>query len=463
MSSKLFAVILAGGSGTRFWPMSREESPKQLLKLLSDSTMLEETLARAADLTEAENIMIVTTQAQAAAVKMLNFKKVRIVAEPAPRNTAPAIGLAASEILKNDPDGVMLVMPADHFIRNKEEFRKAVETASEIAGRGFLVTFGIKPSSPETGYGYIQAGERVEGSVLVAEGAFKVARFAEKPDHATAEQYLAEGGYFWNSGIFCWKAKSIIKELEKFQPKIPKILAQNVVTDEQYSEMPSISIDYAVMEKTDRCVVLPVDFGWSDVGSWSALDEVLSKDPDGNIFQGNVVDVDSLNTSVIAGKRLVATVGLRDMVVVETPDAVLVCPKERSQDVKKIVDLLRKRDAEERVTHLTVDRPWGSFTILEKGSRYKIKRIMVLPGAKLSLQMHHHRSEHWVVVAGTARVTRSDEIIDIHPNESTFIPMSTRHRLENPGKVPLHVIEVQNGDYLGEDDIVRFDDVYDRT
>ncbi len=457
MSAKLFAVILAGGSGTRFWPMSREESPKQLLRLLSDNTMLEETLARAEGITAVGDVMIVTTRAQAAVVKMLNFKKVRIIEEPAPRNTAPAIGLAASTILKSDPDAIMLVMPADHFIKNKEGFRKAVDVAYKIAERDFLVTFGIKPSSPETGYGYIHGGEKVEGGVL------KVARFTEKPDQATAEQYLAEGNYFWNSGIFCWKAKTIMEELEKFQPEIPEVLAQDIVTDQQYSAMPSISIDYAIMEKTDRSVVLPVDFGWSDVGSWSALDEVLSKDPRGNIFQGNVIDLDSSNTSVIAGKRLVATVGLQDMVVVETPDAVLVCPKERSQDVKKVVDLLRERDAEEHVTHLTVERPWGSYTILEKGPRYKIKRIMVLPGAKLSLQMHHHRSEHWVVVAGTARVTRGDEIIDIHPNESTFIPMSTHHRLENPGKVPLHVIEVQNGDYLGEDDIVRFDDVYDRS
>lgn len=457
MNASINAVILAGGSGTRFWPMSREESPKQLLRLLSGNTMLEETITRAERVLQGGRVMIVTTRAQAGAVKMLDSKSASVIAEPSARNTAPAIALAAAEVVKADPEGIMLVMPADHFIRDEAKFREAVETAVWFAADGQLVTFGIKPAHPETGYGYIQGGENLGGGVL------KVVRFAEKPDHATAQRYVADGNYFWNSGIFCWKAAAILAELEKFEPAIHIAVVDGPVTDEGYALLPSISIDYAVMEKTDRAVVLPVDFGWSDVGSWSALDEVLEKDPRGNIFQGNVVDVDSSGTSVIASERLVATIGLKDIVVVETPDAVLVCPKDRAQDVKKVVDILRGRNASEHVTHLTVERPWGSYTVLEKTARYQIKRLTVHPGAKLSLQMHHHRSEHWVVVAGTARVTRGEEVVEVHPNESTYIPMSMKHRLENPGRIPLHVIEVQNGDYLGEDDIVRFDDVYERV
>jgi len=457
MNASINAVILAGGSGTRFWPMSREESPKQLLRLLSGNTMLEETVTRAERILRGGRVMIVTTRAQAEAVKMLASRSASVIAEPSARNTAPAIALAAAEVVKADPEGIMLVMPADHFIRDEARFREAVETAVWFAADGRLVTFGIKPSHPETGYGYIQGGENLGG------GVFKVVRFAEKPDHATARRYVADGNYFWNSGIFCWKAAAILAELEKFEPAIHIAVVDGPVTDEGYSLLPSISIDYAVMERTDRAVVLPVDFGWSDVGSWSALDEVLEKDPRGNIFQGNVVDVDSSGTSVIASERLVATIGLKDLVVVETPDAVLICPKDRAQDVKKVVDILRGRNASEHVTHLTVERPWGSYTVLEKTARYQIKRLTVHPGAKLSLQTHHHRSEHWVVVAGTARVTRGEELIDVHPNESTYIPMSMKHRLENPGRIPLHVIEVQNGDYLGEDDIVRFDDVYERV
>jgi len=418
--------------------------------------MLEETVARAESVQGVSEVMVVTTRSQAGGVRMLKFDNVRLVTEPSARNTAPAIGLAAADIVRKNPDGIMVVMPADHFISNRDGFVQAVDTAVAMARKDYLVTFGVRPRFPETGYGYIQGGDPIAGEVR------RVVRFAEKPDRETAEAYVNEGNYFWNSGIFCWKASTILEELKTYQPEVINVLSSSPVSPEAYGKAPSISIDYAVMEKTSRAAVLPVDFGWSDVGSWSALDEVLDRDENGNIFQGNVVDVESANTSVIAGQRVVATVGLRDMVVVETPDAVLVCPKERSQDVKRVVEILRARNAEECVTHLTVERPWGSYTVLERAPRYQIKRLMVHPGAKLSLQMHHHRSEHWVVVAGTARVTRGDEILEVHPNESTYIPMSTQHRLENPGRIPLHVIEVQNGDYLGEDDIVRYEDIYAR-
>jgi len=418
--------------------------------------MLEETVARARRVTGGERVLVVTTRNQATGVRMVNDGGVDLLAEPAARNTAPAVGLAARTIREEDPEGLMLVMPADHFIGEEARFGEAVETAARMASEGRLVTFGIQPTHPETGYGYIEGGEEL------SDGVRRVLRFAEKPDRETARKYLESGNFYWNSGIFCWRADVILEELSRFRPEIHRALSAASIEDAAYEALPSISIDYAVMEKTDRAVVLPVDFGWSDVGSWSALDEVLPRDEDGNIFRGNVIDLGSRNTSVIGDKRIVATIGLEDMVVVETPDAVLVCPKDRAQDVKKIVEALRDRNAEECVTHLTVERPWGSYTVLERGERYQIKRLMVHPGARLSLQMHHHRSEHWVVVAGTARVTRGDEVVNVHPNESTYIPMSTRHRLENPGRVPLHVIEVQNGDYLGEDDIVRFDDDYDR-
>jgi mannose-1-phosphate guanylyltransferase/mannose-6-phosphate isomerase len=364
----------------------------------------------------------------------------------------------------------MVVLAADHAVRNTEAFRDCIRTAAQAAQMDYLVTLGIKPSRPETGYGYIKLGERC--SEAGVDGVCRVERFVEKPDLRTAEEYLRSGHYAWNSGMFIWKVKTFLREVERHMPslhqgleKIKQSIGTNelaATVTEVFSALEPISIDYGIMEKTDRAAVVPADIGWSDVGSWNALEDVTDKDPAGNIIAGNVINVDSTNSILYADRRVVATIGLRDTIVVDTPDATLVCSKEKAQDVKKVVDELKKRNAEERLTHRTVHRPWGNYTVLEEGERYKIKRIMVNPGAKLSHQLHYHRSEHWVVVTGTARVTNGDREYDVHPNESTYIPMSTKHRLENRGRIPLQIIEVQNGEYLAEDDIVRFDDDYHR-
>jgi mannose-1-phosphate guanylyltransferase/mannose-6-phosphate isomerase len=364
----------------------------------------------------------------------------------------------------------MVVLAADHFIKKSSHFLDLIRKAANAAARGYLVTLGITPDRPETGYGYIKAGERCTDAGI--DGVCRVQAFIEKPDLPTAKEYLKNGGYYWNSGIFVWKTKELLSAVEKHQPALHQGLVEireSIDTEREtaavhdvFKRIESISIDYAVMEKTDRAAVIPADIGWSDVGSWTALDDVSERNESGNVINGNVIDVGSRDSIIYAEKRLVATIGLKDMVVVDTPDATLVCSKERAQDVKKVVDELKNRKAEEHLIHRTVHRPWGSYTVLEEGERYKIKRIAIKPGAKLSHQLHHHRSEHWVVVAGTARVTNGEREYDVHPNESTYIPISTKHRLENRGKISLQIIEVQNGEYLGEDDIVRFDDDYNR-
>jgi mannose-1-phosphate guanylyltransferase/mannose-6-phosphate isomerase len=364
----------------------------------------------------------------------------------------------------------MIVLAADHSIRKTDDFLTVLRKAAEAARRGYLVTLGIKPDRPETGYGYIKSGANCEGTGI--EGVCKVEAFVEKPDVETARGYLNHGGYYWNSGMFVWKVSTLLREIAKCHPALHQGLAEirksigtekeADVVKEVFKKLDPISIDYAVMEKTDLAAVIPADIGWSDVGSWTALDEVSERDAAGNVITGNVIDIGSHDCIIYAEKRLVATIGLKGAVVVDTPDATLVCSKGRAQDVKKVVEELKKRKAEEHLIHRTVQRPWGNYTVLEEGERYKIKRIVVNPGAKLSHQLHHHRSEHWVVVAGTAWVANGDREYDVHPNESTYIPMSTKHRLENRGKVPLQIIEVQNGEYLGEDDIVRFDDDYRR-
>ena len=361
----------------------------------------------------------------------------------------------------------MIVLPADHVIADEKAFIEAMKKAVGYADTDYLITLGIKPSKPETGYGYIKAGVRGQGS-----GVRRVKKFTEKPDKETAEEYIKDGNYLWNSGIFVWKASAILDEIKKYMPQLYKELigiercintkGEKKAIEDAYSRLESISIDYGVLEKSKNVMVVPADIGWSDVGSWAALDGVLPRDAYGNIIKGNVVDIESRDSIVLSDKRLVATIGLKDMIVVDTSDATLVCQKHRAQDVKKIVDELRKRKREEHLFHQTIERPWGSYTVLESGDRYKIKRLVIKSGARLSLQLHRHRSEHWVVVSGTARVTKGTEIYDVHPNESTYIPVSTKHRLENPGKVQLQIIEVQNGEYLGEDDIERIEDDYRR-
>jgi len=489
----MYAVIMAGGSGTRFWPLSREKMPKQLLKIGGGDTLICETVSRIIPLVRPEDIFIVTNQSLADTIGFqLSSKFERpwdknIILEPEARNTAPALGLAALHLERIDPESIMIVLSADHSIRKTDDFLNVLRKAVEAAQNDFLVTIGIKPARPETGYGYIKAGEEYQGSSLMADSSSKEAHsswfmahgdvcrveaFVEKPNIETAKEYLKNGHYYWNSGIFAWKTKTLLKEIEKHQPSLYQGLLdirksigtnrESEVIKEVFKKIDPISIDYAVMEKTDRAAVIPADIGWSDVGSWTALDDVSDKDRSGNVITGNVIDIGSRDSIIYAEKRLVATIGLNNVVVVDTPDATLVCSKDRAQDVKKMVDELKKRKADEHLIHRTVHRPWGSYTVLETGERYKIKRIEIKPGAKLSHQLHHHRSEHWVVVAGTARVTNGDKAYDVHPNESTYIPMSTKHRLENLGKVPLQIIEVQNGEYLEEDDIVRFDDDYSR-
>ncbi len=472
----MYAVIMAGGSGTRFWPLSREKMPKQLLKIGSEDTLIQQTVDRVLPLIKQEHIFIVTNQGIACDIETQLTQRFggswdrNLILEPEAKNTAPALGLSAVHVNRIDPDGIMVVLSADHAIRNIEAFLACIKIAEQAARQDYLVTLGIKPSRPETGYGYIKAGEPCREAGL--SGISRVERFVEKPDLKTAQGYLKSGQYYWNSGMFVWKVRTFLQEIERHLPSLHQGLmdvqksigsgreADTVRT--LFSRLDPVSIDYGIMEKTDRAAIVPADIGWSDVGSWTALEEVTDKDAAGNIISGNVIDIDSTDSVVYAEKRLVATIGLSNTIVVDTPDATLVCSRDRAQDVKKVVDELKKRNSEERMTHRTVHRPWGNYTVLEEGERFKIKRIVVNSGAKLSYQSHHHRSEHWVVVSGTARVTNGDKVYDVHTNESTYIPISTKHRLENPGKVPLQIIEVQNGEYLGEDDIVRFDDDYNR-
>jgi len=473
----MFAVIMAGGSGTRFWPLSREKMPKQLLKIGSADTLIQQTVSRVLPIIRREDIFVVTNQALADDINIQLSTKfgeawdMNFILEPEAKNTAPALGLAALHLNRIDPEGIMVVFSADHSIRKADEFLSLLRKAGDAAANNYLVTLGITPDRPETGYGYIKAGERCR-EITDDNGVCRVEAFVEKPNIEIAKEYLKHGQYYWNSGIFIWKTSTLLEEIKKQAPSLDAGLIEiqkSIGTDQEteviarvFKKLESISIDYAVMEKTDRAAVIPADIGWSDVGSWTALDDVSEHDASGNIVSGNVIDIDSHDSIIYAEKRLVATIGLKDAVVVDTPDATLVCSKERAQDVKKVVEELKKRKSGEHLIHRTVHRQWGSYTILEEGERYKIKRIVVNPGAKLSHQLHNHRSEHWVVVSGTARVTNGEKVYDVHPNESTYIPISTKHRLENPGRIPLQIIEVQNGEYLEEDDIVRFDDDYNR-
>jgi len=465
---KIQPVILAGGTGSRLWPLSRELYPKQLLPLIDETSLLQTTVLRVCQLADVlapvvvvgeEHRFVTRSQIDALAV-VANYS---ILLEPLGRNTAPAVcGAVEFCALTDDDDTILLVLPADHLILRQEEFARAVRQAAELAASGAIVTFGIEPQSPETGYGYIERGE---GSTVLS--------FKEKPDLATAMAYVESGNYFWNSGMFAFSIKTFRKEMELYAPEMLSAMAEAVrhgVRDGKFYRLdgtamaasPSDSIDYALMEKTDKAAVVAANLDWSDIGSWKALWDVSTKDGQGNVSTGDVILEDTKNCLVRSESKLVATVGLEDTLVIETADAVLVAPLSRSQDVKKIVTRLQKKQRDEFRFHRTVFRPWGSYTVLEQQPRYQIKRITVYPGEKLSLQMHHHRHEHWVIVTGTARITNGEDVFLLHENQSTYIPAGVQHRLENPGVIGLELIEVQNGSYLGEDDIVRFDDDYGR-
>ncbi|HEY2399435.1 MAG TPA: mannose-1-phosphate guanylyltransferase/mannose-6-phosphate isomerase [Steroidobacteraceae bacterium] len=470
----LTPVILSGGAGTRLWPLSRELYPKQLLALTGERTMLQQTALRLSGLAAASPVVVCNDAHRflvAEQLRQLKMDTRAVVLEPFGRNTAPAIALAALAALKmaDGEDPELLVLPADHVIRDVEAFQEAVRIALPAVQQGKLVTFGIVPSAPETGYGYIQRGT----AAAAAAGLFQIARFVEKPNLERAQQFLQSGDYLWNSGMFMFRASRYLQELEKFAPQIARVCRaafDNAASDldfmrvdaRTFENCPSDSIDYAVMEKTSDAVVVPLDAGWSDVGSWSALHDACDSDRHGNVSRGDVISEDSNGNYLYAESRLVATVGLQDHVVVETKDAVLVAPKDRVQDVKKLVTRLKEAGRYEHSLHREVFRPWGSYDSIENGERFQVKRLKVKPGATLSLQMHHHRAEHWIVVSGTARITRGDEVFLLEENQSTYIPIGVKHRIENPGMIPLHIIEVQSGSYLGEDDIVRFDDRYGR-
>lgn len=459
-------VIMAGGSGSRLWPLSRAAHPKQFLRLHGDETMLQATVKRLHGLDIESIITICNEEHRFFVAEQLREIDVlgKIILEPEGRNTAPAIALAALSEKDNDP--LLLVLAADHVIEDTSAFTDAIMKAIPLAEAGKLVTFGIEPTSPQTGYGYIKSGEQVGN-------AFSVASFQEKPDYETASKYLSDGGYYWNSGMFLFRASRYLDELNAHRPDIFEACQQafiNMSSDldfvrvdgEAFKECPDESIDYAVMEKTDDAVVLSMNAGWSDVGSWSSLWEVSSKDDDGNATSGDVMLHDSENSFVMADDGLVALVGMKDVVVVSSKDAVLVADKDRVQDAKFIAASLKKEGRSEWKFHPEVYRPWGKYYSVDHGARYQVKRISVKPGEKLSVQMHHHRSEHWVVVSGAAKVGKDGEEILLGENESIYLPLGCVHSLENPGKIPLEIIEVQSGPYLGEDDIIRFSDKYGR-
>ncbi len=475
-------IILSGGTGSRLWPMSRAHYPKQLLPLVTERTLLQDTVARLDDLggddvSVADPIVVCNEEHRffvAEQLRELGHDGGRILLEPVGRNTAPALTLAALTVAETHPDTVMLVMPADHVIRDVATFHEAAREGARLAVERTFVTFGIEPDRPETGYGYIRKGE------AIGERAHALAAFVEKPDEVRAREYLATGDYLWNSGMFMMRAGDWLEAIRLLQPEMADCVEQAWkggesdrdffrISAERFADCPADSIDYAVMEPLAekaigdlRVAVIPLDAGWSDVGAWSSLWEVGEKDGAGNVTRGDVFTHDSRNCLIYSDSSHVAAIGLENLVVVETADAVLVAHQDRAQDVKAAVDWLKAQSRDEHLTHRKVYRPWGNYECIDRGDRYQVKRITVKPGAALSLQMHHHRAEHWIVVRGTAHVTRDDETFLVTENQSTYIPIGVKHRLENRGSIPLEMIEVQSGSYLGEDDIVRFEDVYGR-
>jgi mannose-1-phosphate guanylyltransferase/mannose-6-phosphate isomerase len=481
VSSKLIPILLSGGAGTRLWPVSRESHPKPFMQLADGQSLLQKTFIRSVRLEGVDTVMTVTNREyffktrddyegleKNAAVSKL------FLLEPVGRNTAPAVAMSALWAADQwGPDTVMLVLAADHLIEGEAAFEKAVKIARELADTGKLVTFGVKPAAPETGYGYIERGDPLDIT-----GGYSVERFVEKPPIEIARQYVESGRHFWNSGIFCFTAATILAELQRHSPRIhdgalacwTKTRARKrrddgalEIDNDTFAPLPDLSIDYAVLEKSDRVCMVHAEFSWSDIGSWEAVSGLERPDEAGNRVVGEAVLVDAENTFIRAEGRMVAAVGTRNLIIIDTPDALLVADRDRTQDVKKVVEQLKFKEHESYKVHRTVARPWGTYTVLEQGDRFKIKRIVVKPGGILSLQMHHYRSEHWVVVSGLAKVVRDGTPYIVNVNESTFIPAGQKHRVENPGTAELVMIEVQSGDYLGEDDIVRFEDKYGRT
>ncbi|AIL60611.1 mannose-1-phosphate guanylyltransferase/mannose-6-phosphate isomerase [Pseudomonas alkylphenolica] len=477
---ELIPVILSGGVGSRLWPVSREAHPKPFMTLPDGQNLIQKTFLRASALDGVVEVLTVTnrellfkTEDEYRSINSSGLAQSYIL-EPFGRNTAAAVAAAALQLKEiHGPDAHMLVLAADHLIQDEQAFSGAVKRAVELAAQGWLVTFGIQPQYPETGFGYIEAakGESLEGGL-------KVERFVEKPDLKTAESYIAAGNYFWNSGMFCFRVGTVLDELEKHAPDVLEAVAHTLESSrrassagysclaldgEAFAKVPDISIDYALMERSDKVATIPCDIGWSDIGSWTAVSDLTASDESGNRFEGEVLSHDSRNNYVNNEDRLTALVGVEDLLVVDTPDALLIAHKDHAQEVKNIVGQLKAKGHHLHLLHRTVHRPWGTYTTLESGERFKIKRIVVKPKASLSLQMHHHRSEHWIVVSGTATVVNDTEELMLHSNESTFIRAGHKHRLMNPGVIDLVLIEVQSGDYLGEDDIVRFSDQYGRV
>ncbi|MES2825532.1 MAG: mannose-1-phosphate guanylyltransferase/mannose-6-phosphate isomerase [Pseudomonadota bacterium] len=470
----IIPVILAGGSGTRLWPLSRQHYPKQLLKLFGDSTMLQQTVLRLAGLPDlASPIVVCNVEHRFMVAEQLHeigIKDAVIILEPIARNTAPALALAALQADATKSNPTLLVLSADHMISDVEAFHHAVKIAIKAAEKGRLVTFGVQPTHPETGYGYI----KTQQTAADTEGSYRVEQFVEKPNEETAEQYLAAGCYYWNSGMFVFKTDVFLEELKNHSPEVVAAAEQSKnwavcdldfirVHKDSFATAPNISIDYALMEKSVNVVCVPLAAGWSDVGDWKSFANISAKDDSGNSFIGDSIDVGSSNTLVFSRDKLVATLGVENLMIINTPDAILIADKSQAQHIKAIISQIEQQKRSEHMQHREIYRPWGCYDAIDDGERYQVNRIRVKPGASLSLQLHHHRAEHWIVVKGTALVQKGDEVLLLSENESTYIPVGIKHRLSNPGKIPLEIVEVQSGSYLEEDDVIRYEDSYGRS